>query len=426
MRTPQLAAQTFLFLFAWGCGQRGNVGSAHESLASIACTGSTLPAGVLIRSSTRGAAKRLGGSCVLQSAPACLFDFEVTTRSEARISLLSPEFDAALSLYRLDGTHGRHELACNDDAQSSRTDQSRVRAHVEPGRYRVVVGGASGESGEFELFAELAPSVTPAQLCARAPELPEGRYVYGSSRGSGNTFETSCSGGGQGPVDVHRVTLNHAARVRIWQQGDEAGTLSLHENCDPAVSELSCADASDAAPRAVLATQLSPGTYFVVSGGVGRDGMDYALMFERTDIPEDSPPELACERARTLEGNNVSLELDTFHAPSSFAGSCGGDGAPEQLYRLNVPDPSFVRIWLDQPELDAVVYLRRVCANAESEVLCERIERSAHRQEPPFAAVLDAGEYTVVVAGAFPGAMGAAALRVAVTPAGMATASTAP
>jgi hypothetical protein len=89
---------------------------------------------------------------------------------------------------------------------------------------------------------------------------------------------------------------------------------------------------------------------------------------------------------------------------------------------IRLDAPATLAVMLDEPELNAVLYLRRLCADPGSELACfvaPRIDRSANEREsspPALVAQLERGTYALVVDGYEATDLGAATLRVLLTP----------
>ena len=79
--------------------------------------------------------------------------------------------------------------------------------------------------------------------------------------------------------------------------------------------------------------------------------------------------------------------------------------APEVLYALEVEEPSRLWVHLREPELHAVLHLRRDCQDASSELVCQKqvaVERRPARTgRPPrgLNRLLEPGRYTLFVDG---------------------------
>lgn len=94
----------------------------------------------------------------------------------------------------------------------------------------------------------------------------------------------------------------------------------------------------------------------------------------------------------------------TANGEANFEGSCGTSSAKEMVYRLDVPARQRVSIEVD-PRFDAVLYLRKDCTDAGSEIACNddvttrTPTRSGAMRPSKIDEVLDAGTYYVFVDG---------------------------
>ena len=377
-----------------------------------------------MRASTRLGQDQLRASCLRGAAPECVFALEVSERSELRVALQTDDFDGALALYdALPGVPPR-ELRCVDDSPAGDVHHARLDATIVPGNYLLVVDGTQAEAGEFELFAELEPLASVPDTCAQAAPLPPGAMLRDSTRGGTNLFSATCGGGGQGPDHVHAVVLEHGARVRIRQQAEYDGSLYLRAQCGDASSELVCNDDFQTNARSMIAARLPAGTYYVFSDSYSREQSgEYTLTLERADEPPPRTPELLCgELARKPVLAAVTRELDTLYGSFAFAGSCGGAATPEVALTLRVDAPTTLVAKLDDAEFNAVLYLRRACADPSSELACyvaPRVDRPPTEREmssPALVVPLERGLYTLVVDGFEANDLGAATLRLLFTP----------
>lgn len=377
-----------------------------------------------MRASTRLGQSGLRASCLRGDAPECVFTFDVEARSELRVALESSDFDGALALYADTPTPTPTELRCVDDAPSGDLHHARIETSVAPGRYLLVVDGASGETGDFELFAEVEPLPSTAEACERAQPLREGEVVRDSTRGGVHLFSGTCGGGAQGPEHVHKLAIDAPSRVRIRQRADYDGSLYVRASCEDASSEIACNDDYQSNLSSLVTARLSPGTYYVFSDAYSREHSgDYTLMLERTLEPAaENLTQLCAAAERSAPLANGLTEVDTFAGPSALAGSCGGEGAPERVLPIRLDAPATLAVMLEEPELNAVVYVRRLCADANSELACfvaPRIDRAASEREsspPALIAQLERGTYALVVDGYEATDLGAASLRVLLTP----------
>ena len=89
------------------------------------------------------------------------------------------------------------------------------------------------------------------------------------------------------------------------------------------------------------------------------------------------------------------------------AGSCGGQGAPDAIYRLDLRGRTRLRASFASAEFPPVVYLQRTCGDQTSEVFC--LDGGSGT---PIDQTLAAGTYYLVVDGADQNAFGQASLQV--------------
>jgi hypothetical protein len=364
----------------------------------------------------------LRASCLRGDAPECIYALDVPERSELRVALESSDFDGALALYA-DGDTPT-ELRCVDDVPSGDLHHARIDATIAPGRYLLVVDGASGEAGDFELFTELEPLPESGAVCAQAKVLREGAMLRESTRGGVHLFSGTCGGGALGPEHVHKLELAQPSRVRIRQRADYDGSLYVRSACEDPSSELVCNDDYRGNTNSLVTARLEGGTYYVFSDSYSHDHSgDYTLALEQNvePAPRDTA-ELCAEAERAPPLSSGFREVDTFYGASALSGSCGGEGAPEVLIPLQVDAPTTLIAAIEDAELNGVLYVRQRCAEAESELACfvaPRIDRTPSERDispPALVAQLERGSYVLAVDGYEASDLGAATLRVLFAP----------
>lgn len=407
-----------LLLASWvvGCAARG--ATAVLPIAPVDGCYAPIPLvpGRSLRASTQTGIDTYRPSCARGTARECAFTVDVSAPSELRAMLETSNFDGALALYEQDT--GR-ELRCVDDAPPGDTRHARLERTLSPGRYQLVVDGANGEAGDFQLFTELEPLPEPALVCEAARPLTPGTTLRESTRGGRHLFSGSC-GGGEGPEHVHRIIVDEPSRIRVRQQSEYDGSLYLRADCIDPRSELACNDDFQGHARSLLTARLGPGSYFLISDSYARDQSgDYVLAYERVDEP---PPLQRADRCRVF-GPTVTAglhEIDTLSAPSALSGSCGGADAPELLLPLRIDAPTTLVALLEAPEFNAVLYLRRACDDAASELTCWTAPRidgiTVPAGRPAMIVPLEPGRYVLVIDGLKAGDLGAATLHVVLEP----------
>jgi hypothetical protein len=378
-----------------------------------------------MRASSRHGNDQLTASCVRGAAPECLFTLDVARRADLRVSLETNDFDGALAIYDAAGSPNRpRELRCVDDVPNGDTHHSRLELALPPGRYLLAVDGANGETGEFELFAELETIETIEHACAAALPLAPGLTLRDSTRGGENRFHATCGGGALGPEHVHTISVDRPSRLRVRQQAEYDGSLYLRARCEDASTELACNDDFQSNLRSQLTARVAPGTYYLFSDSYSREQSgDYALTYEQFAEPPATSADLVCSGLASQKPLAAGTrELDTMYGSAAFAGSCGGAGAPEVTLTFRVESPTTMAARLDDAEFNAVLYVRKLCQDERSEVACfvaPRVDRPPSELEmssPALVMPLERGTYALVVDGFEATDIGAATLRLAFSP----------
>lgn len=100
---------------------------------------------------TGDAVNAMTGSCGGESAPERVFVWTVPLSGLYRISTAGSEFDTVLYLFN--GSCSADEVACSDDSGAAQTSSIDVEAEI-GAEIVIVVDGANGESGSFELHID--------------------------------------------------------------------------------------------------------------------------------------------------------------------------------------------------------------------------------------------------------------------------------
>jgi hypothetical protein len=399
-----------------GMPRGGGTAVAGGSGRGTCATPLPLQVGQAVRGSTAQGQSSMTGSCIRGGeAPEMVYALTVERRAQVAVTITS-DYDGALYLLGACGEM-RTEIACNDDDPS--TSRSHVEATLDPGTYFVVVDGYGAESGQYELLAEVSQLQSPTQVCAAATPLVSGQAVTGSTAGQPSYFTATCAGGAGSPDRVYSLAVPTRSRMRVRMQSTYDGAIYLRRQCEDPNSELACNDDYGDTRHSMLMATVDPGTYFVYADGfsTGNAG-DYSM---RADlVPLNGPPVAAdnCGAAGVLAPGR-DLDVDTFAAHDDLAGSCGGQGAPDVVYRLDVQSRMRLRARVANGEFPAALYLQRTCGQANTEVVCASGAAPAAPVpggQPPPVTELDAnltpGTYFLVVDGTAPDAIGAARVEV--------------
>lgn len=242
--------------------------------------------------------------------------------------------------------------------------------------------------------------------CATAIPLTPGQTVSGNTSEGSSNQSGSCVGAEEGngaPEVVYTFTLERRqlATIAMETSGNFDGTLYLRAACEDAETEVACNDDDGDTSHSRISAPLDPGTYYVFADGFGRNRGRYSLTLQLADVP--SPAEI-CQNAAALPPNTpVTGQLsaqdhDVFHA------RCGGNArGPERVYTLAVPRESRVQLHAES-DFDAVIHVRRACADAASELACN--DDAEDIQHSRLNTVLQEGTYYVFADGFHANAQG--------------------
>lgn len=334
------------------------------------------------------------GSCGNRGGREVVYRLDVASR--ARVTLdVNAQFDSLLYVRKADCGDPDAEIGCNDDAPGG-TKRSKIDAVLEPGSYFVFVDGYGDESGAFRLrvTSQQAPSL--ADVCRDARPLAAGARLTARVDDAFDNVHASCGRGANGPDRAFRIDLPTRSRLRVTEtSSDFPPVVHLRRACDDDATELACSDAEGAAS---VARVLDPGTYFVFADSSEEPtGGELAVEAETAPEAGGGAPGDACGDAQPLPAASASrVEGDTFQARDDFAPSCGGTGAPDVVYRIDVPHRSRLVARATSDAGDFVLALERSCGDRSTELQCG----------PTIDQVVPPGAYFLVVDGAKEGTLG--------------------
>jgi hypothetical protein len=142
---------------------------------------------------------------------------------------------------------------------------------------------------------------------------------------------------------------------------------------------------------------LDSGTYTVFADARDHeaDGR-YSVTAELVPAAGSGGPGDGCSDAVPLSRAEPSVRGDTFPSRDDTAGKCGGAGAPDVFYKLELPTRSRFVAALSTEEAPHVFVLSKACADRSTELSCGR----------NIDEVLPAGTYYLAVDGEAPDAFG--------------------
>jgi hypothetical protein len=330
-----------------------------------------LAPGVVTGSTTHGDHEN-AGSCGPSDSRELVYEFDVAQRERVSIDV-EARFDSVLYVRKDDCTDATTEIACNDD--SGDRSHSRVEHVLEPGKYFVFVDGYGHEAGSFKMTVEATEVVALSDSCRRAPLLADGVAQTGTTAGLSDDVHASCGGGAPGADAAWQVAVAARSRVRVVERStDTAPVVHLRRVCGEEQSEIACGESGAASGEAAVTGVLDPGRYAIFADAHDQDAAGrYSILYETAPLAGSGATADGCGDAARLTGGEAgTVAGDTFTARDDVAGSCGGAGAADVVYRMDVSRRSRLVASLDAEEAPHVVEVFRRCGDRSTEVACGR------------------------------------------------------
>jgi hypothetical protein len=310
------------------------------------------------------------GSCGPSDSREIVYLLDVSQRERVAIDV-EARFDSVLYIRKDDCTDPNAEVDCNDDAPD-RT-HSRIERVLDPGKYFVIVDGYAHDAGAFKITLATTDVLAIVDVCRRAPLVAVGAAVAGTTAAMGNDAEASCGGGAEGADAPWRTELASRSRVRIVEHSDEmTPVVHVRRSCADEQSEIACGEAGGAAGDAVVTGVFDAGTYTVFADAHDRDAAGrYSLQVDVAPAAGTGTTGDGCSDALPM-GGGPTLSGDTFAARDDVAGSCGGAGAADLVYRLDVPRRSRLVAAFQSEEAPHLFVVWRRCGDRSTEIACGR------------------------------------------------------
>jgi hypothetical protein len=359
----------------WSGGAGGSPpAGVGDSVAAIAPTALgtcdapiPLTAGQLDGTTVRGESNN-EGACASSASREIVYRMDLATRQRAVIDV-DPRFDSVLYVRKDDCADTEAEVACNDDVGHER--RSRIDAVLDPGTYFVFVDGLANESGAYHLKVSLDDVPTLADVCRSARILAPGIAVSGTTAGAFDSAESTCGDEAKGDDVAYRFDLMTRARVRVTETSSELSpVVHLRRTCTDEQSEVACLEDGMSDDVATYTGLLDPGSYTVFADSSGREQSDGRF----TLLAESAPPQGAGATGDTC-GDAIPLtegkiEGDTFPSRDDVVGTCGGAGAADEVYRVDVARRSRITTRFARQEGHHVFVLTRACGDRSAEIAC--------------------------------------------------------
>lgn len=338
-----------------------------------------LSAGATMGNTSRGEAENQG-SCSGGSSDSreIVYRLDLTSRERVRLEV-EPRgnFDPILYLRQGECSDTDSEIACNDDLKGatarggSQHPPSRLDQVLEPGTYFVFVDGYGSSDGAYKLTAEIEDIPTVGEICARARPLSTVQ-VTGGTQGSFDHARAQCGDEAKGADSVYKLDVAQRERVRITEHSDDfAPVVHVRSACADDHTEVGCADKSVESNDAAFTGVLDPGTYavFADSSDAEADG-HFTLDLETSPESGSGTQGDTCGDAAPLPLTARTIDGDTFAAKDDVSGRCSASGAPDVVYRVELPRRLRVTAAFSAEEGDHVMSLQRSCGDKSTEIAC--------------------------------------------------------
>ena len=366
----------------WSGGTASPTPAGSSSASAIAATGVgtceapfVLATGATAGNTRRGESEHAGG-CASSESKELVYKLEVTRRQRVTIEV-DPQFDSVLYVRKDECAEAEFEVVCNDDSTSgsgkrgTSSKGSRIDEVLDQGTYYVFVDGYGNEAGPFRMNVTVADVPTLAEACRQIRPLGPTK-ITGTLTGSFDHAHASCGADAAGPDALHRFDLAARARVRVTEHSaDFSPVVHVRKQCADEHSEVGCADSGVKSDEATWTGMLDAGSYVLFADSSDKDARGrYTLESELGPEAGSGVRGDACGDATTLSLNEKSVEGDTFLARDDVAGKCGGQGAPDVVYRFELTRRSRVTAQFPSQEGNHTFILTRSCADRAGEIAC--------------------------------------------------------
>jgi hypothetical protein len=353
-------------------------------------------AGEYTGSTTHGESEN-EGQCANSGARELVYRLDLPTRQSVTLEVVTQRFDSVLYVRKSDCSDESAEVACNDDAPNQH--RSKIDGVFDPGTYYVFVDGYGSDGGPFQLKVTLRDIPALAELCGRAAALVSGVPQPGVTTGTFDEVAASCGDGAHGPDTPFVLEVPVRSRARIRNASDDfSPVVHVRRRCADEGTEVGCAATETGEHTASFVGLLDPGTYTVFADASDHeaDGK-FSLTAELVPEQGSGAPGDGCADALPLPHGEPTVHGDTFRARDHTAGKCGGGGAADVLYELELPKRTRFVATFTSEEATHIFVLSKTCADRSSEIACGRTVDET----------LAAGTYFLAVDGNAPDAFGA-------------------
>jgi len=373
----KMAAGSGEFLTAmWSGGVNAGGATTGPNAAALAGTGTcespiVIGPGEFTGNTSRGESQN-EGSCTQSRSKEIVYRLEVPAQKRLIVET-ETAFDGVLYMRKeeCDAADAEVEGACNDDADNN-ARASKFDVIVDPGTYFIFVDGYDSNTGNFKLHVTMSDVPSIADACRNARALPLGSTINGSTTSAFDLAHASCGDDAKGKDTIYHLDLGQRSRVRVVEHSDSlTPVVYLRRTCSDDQTEISCHDTSGADNEAAFVGVLDPGSYavFADSRDQNVDG-HYTLAAETAPEMGSGVQGDGCADAEILNRTDPNVAGDTFFAKDDIGGRCGGQGAADVVYRVDLPHKSRVSATMGQQDGEHLFVLQKTCGDRNSELSC--------------------------------------------------------
>jgi hypothetical protein len=353
-------------------------------------------AGEFSGSTTHGESEN-EGTCANSAARELVYRLDLAARQSVSVDVTTQRFDSVLYVRKGDCTDDGAEVACNDDSPNQH--RSRIDAVLDPGTYFVFVDGYGSDGGPFQMRVAIRDIPPLAEICGKAPHLVSGASLSGATSGTFDEVNATCGDGAHGPDAPYALDVAARSRARIKDASDDfEPVVHVRKRCADESTEVGCAAAESGEHEATFVGYLDPGAYTVFADARDHEADGhYALLAELVAGQGSGGAGDSCADALPLPLGEHTVTGDTFTARDDTSGKCGGAGAADVFYKLELAKRSRLVAQFKSEEAEHVFVVSKTCADHSTEMACGRT----------IDEVLPAGTYFLAVDGESPDAFGA-------------------
>ena len=152
--------------------------------------------------------------------------------------------------------------------------------------------------------------------------------------------------------------------MRIGERSSEfSPVVHVRKSCTDETSEIACSEEGMSDDTASYTGVFEAGSYAVFADSTGRDGDGhFTLLAESAPVQGTGAAGDTCSDALPITAS-AKYDGDTFPSRDDVAGSCGGAGAGDEVYRVDVARRTRITARVARQEGHHIFVLTRTCGD---------------------------------------------------------------